>query len=90
MELNLSRDAYDFLDGLQAKQYKQVARKVFDLQREPHPTDCKHLAGHPGTKRVDSGEYRICYRVAENTVQIVVIDKRNDDEVYKSMKRKNY
>ena len=88
--LDLSRDACNFLSGLQAKHYKQVASKVIDLQREPNPADSKHLAGYPGIKRVDSGEYRICYRVTENIVQIVLIDKRNDAEVYKSMKRKNY
>lgn len=86
--LDLSRDAYNFLAGLQAKQYKQVAGKVLDLQRDPNPADSKHLSGRPGVKRVDSGEYRICYRADKNVVQIVVIGKRNDDEVYKLIERK--
>ncbi len=38
--------------------------------------------------RVDSGEYRIVYRVneEEKTIYVILIEKRNDDEVYKILK----
>jgi mRNA interferase RelE/StbE len=39
-------------------------------------------------KKVDSGEYRIVYRVSdeEKTIYVILIEKRNDDEVYKILK----
>ena len=33
-------------------------------------------------RRVDQGEYRIVYFFDEDTVTIVVVGKRNDDDVY--------
>jgi mRNA interferase RelE/StbE len=38
--------------------------------------------------RVDIGEYRIIYEVEGNTLCIILIGKRNDDEVYKKLRRK--
>lgn len=40
--------------------------------------------------RVDSGEYRIIYRFipVENLVEVVLVGKRNDDDVYKRLTRK--
>jgi len=36
---------------------------------------------------VDIGEYRIVYRIEDDTVGICLIGKRNDSEVYKRFKR---
>jgi mRNA interferase RelE/StbE len=38
--------------------------------------------------RADVGEYRIVYQVEEQTLEILLIEKRNDDEIYKQLKRK--
>ena len=38
--------------------------------------------------RVDSGEYRIVYTVTEDTLRVVLIGKRNDDEVYRRLERR--
>jgi mRNA interferase RelE/StbE len=47
------------------------------------------LKGYPGLYRVDSGEYRIVYRfdVEADVIQILLVGKRNDDEVYKQLKQ---
>jgi mRNA interferase RelE/StbE len=37
--------------------------------------------------RKDSGEYRVVYRYDDTTVYIMLIGKRNDDEVYKQLER---
>jgi mRNA interferase RelE/StbE len=37
---------------------------------------------------VDSGEYRIVYDVTEDAVRIIIVGKRNDDEVYRLLDRK--
>lgn len=85
--LDLSRRARDFLDGLQPKQFKQVAHSVLSLQRDPFPHDSKHLAGHPGFRLVDIGENRVCYRVEGGIIQVAVVAKRSDDAVYRELAR---
>lgn len=85
--INMTLAAQKFLSGLQSKQFKQVAEKIFSLLGNPFPADAKHLSGHPGVRRVDSGEYRICYTYADQIVQIVVVGKRNDDSVYRQLDR---
>jgi mRNA interferase RelE/StbE len=79
----------DFLKGLQPKIAAQIAKKVLSLNIDPLPTDAKELKGYSGLHRVDSGEYRIVYRfnVQEDLVEILLVGKRNDDEVYKQLKR---
>lgn len=83
--LQLTRSAEKFLYALPAKQFKQVATKVFSLQSNPRPQDCKSLKGMPGSYRVDQGEYRILYTIAEDEIEIFRIGKRNDDEVYQNL-----
>ena len=88
MNLNLSKDARDFLDKLQSKQFKQVTTKIFALLKDAYPTDAKHLEGHPGYRRVDSGEYRVCYFVEDSVIHVTAAGKRNDDDVYRKLGRK--
>ena len=86
MMIDISRSATRFLENLPPKQYKQVAARVLKLPRDPHPQDSKHLTGNPGCKRIDSGEYRIIYRLENEVVKIVVIGKRNDDSAYRTLR----
>ena len=39
-------------------------------------------------RRVDVGEYRIIYHFKDDVLFIVVIGKRNDDDIYRRMKRR--
>ncbi len=79
----------DFLNGLQPKIAAQIAKKVLALNVEPLPADSEELSGYKGYYRVDSGEYRIVYRffADEDLVEVILVGKRNDDEVYKRLKR---
>lgn len=79
----------DFLKGLQPKIAAQIAKKVLSLNVEPLPADSKKLKGYLDLYRVDSGEYRIVYRFSpdEDLVEVILVDKRNDDEVYKRLLR---
>ncbi|HDL89280.1 MAG TPA: type II toxin-antitoxin system RelE/ParE family toxin [Thermodesulforhabdus norvegica] len=85
--IDLTRHAQGFLKGLQPKQFKQVANKIFSLVCNPYPEDYKHLAGHPGFRRIDVGEFRVCYEVYNGIVRIAVVGPRNDAAVYKKLKR---
>ncbi len=81
--------ALDFLKGLQPKIAAQIAKKIFALNLDPLPSDSKALVGYPSYFRVDIGEYRIVYSYvpSDDLVQIILVDKRDDDEVYKRLKR---
>ena len=72
-----------------AKVYRQITLKVFSLQFNPRPQDCKPIGeGY----RVDSGEYRIYYEVNDGEKLVIVywVGKRGDDEFYKELKRKGF
>jgi mRNA interferase RelE/StbE len=79
----------DFLKGLQPKIAAQLAKKVLALNIDPLPPDSKELKGYSDLFRVDSGEYRIVYRYLpqDDLVTVILVGKRNDDEVYKQLKR---
>ncbi len=88
MKLDTHRDALDFLDALEAKQFKQVARKMLGLMSEPLPPDSRALKGYEDLRRADVGEFRIIYRIKDDTVFIELIGRRNDDAVYRDISRR--
>lgn len=86
--LNLSNDAEKVVRKLEDKQFRQVTIRILELRENPRPHDSIELKSAPGVFRFDTGAYRICYRFDEKTVYILVIGRRNDDDVYSTMKRK--
>jgi mRNA interferase RelE/StbE len=83
--LMIETSARKSLKALQPKFIKQIVFKIFTLQDNPFPQDCKKLKGYQRGYRVDQGEYRILYTVEEDRVRIFRIGKRNDDEVYQNL-----
>lgn len=57
-------------------------------EAEPASHDAIMMKGAGGYLRQDVGEYRIVYRFDESTLYLVVIGKRNGDEVYKKFEQK--
>ena len=86
LKLDLTKKALGFLEQLPPKQFRQVANKVFGLMENPEPNDSKALIGYP-FRRADIGEYRIVYRVEDDILKVALIGKRNDDDVYRQLKR---
>ncbi|KKW30254.1 MAG: hypothetical protein UY74_C0046G0006 [Candidatus Kaiserbacteria bacterium GW2011_GWC2_52_8b] len=84
--LDLGNRAKRFLRKLPSKQFGQVDAKITALQNNPFPPDSSKLAGFLWY-RADVGEYRIIYNVRGNVLDIPLIGKRNDDDVYKRLKR---
>lgn len=88
MKLEITKQAKKALAALDAKQYKQVGTAVIGLLSNPEPHDSAVLKNASrGERRIDVGEYRIIYSLADDTVEVLVIGKRNDDEVYDIWKR---
>jgi mRNA interferase RelE/StbE len=80
--LDLTRDAASFWERLDAKQYRQIGRKIVALMADPVPPDSALLRGTP-YRRADIGEYRIIYRFDDETIYVARVGKRNDAEVYR-------
>jgi mRNA interferase RelE/StbE len=88
MRLSLTRQASKALESLDAKQFRQVMLTVIGLLKNPEPHDSSLLKGSKhGERRVDVGEYRAIYAIRDDTVEVIVIGKRNDDDVYNIWKR---
>ncbi len=86
MLLNLHERVVSSLRGLPPKQFRQVVNKMFELMTNPRPHDSCDLVGS-SYRRVDVGEYRICYQIVNEVVRVVIVGKRNDNEVYRLLKR---
>jgi mRNA-degrading endonuclease RelE of RelBE toxin-antitoxin system len=97
MKVNFSRRASDAARNLQPKPARQIAAKIAKLRVNAYPQDCKKLHASD-LLCVDSGEYRIVYWVSkehnpetgqdEAVLNIDAIGKRNDDEVFRRIKRR--
>ena len=85
--IDLSRQAARVLERLPPKHRRQVIDKICHLAQDPTPPDAKPLKGHTYF-RADSGEYRIVYDFATDVLRVVVVGKRNDDEVYRILGRR--
>lgn len=86
LQISLTKDARKFLDGLPPKQFRQVVLKIFDLAKDPQPHDSQMLKGYD-FYRADIGEYRIIYRFDDSCLYVAYAGKRNDDDIYKKIKR---
>ena len=86
LKLDIKKPAFDCLVELQTKQFKQVMLSIVYLTKNPYPHDAKKLTGYP-FHRIDIGEYRVIYDVeAGETLRVILVGKRNDDEIYKRLR----
>lgn len=87
LKIDLSRQAAAFLEGLQGKQARQIAVKLQALADNPEGVPTEQLKGYAPMRRMRSGEFRIIYAVADGVLEIRLIGKRNDDDIYKALER---
>ena len=85
--INLSQQAAAFLESLPAKQARQIAERLQSLANDPQALPSELLKGYSPMRRLRAGEYRIIYTVDEQTLQVRLIGKRNDDDIYKALER---
>lgn len=89
LRLEVWPEAVKFLNSIERKHAGQIALKIFGLLQDPFPPDSKQIKGTRSTfYRADLGEYRIVYQVQKEILQVPLIGKRNDDEIYKELARK--
>lgn len=90
MDVILSKGSQKFIQKLQSKYAKQIATKIKELAVLGHCHDSKKLKCDICSSyyRIDVGEYRIIYQHEGKDLNIILVGKRNDDEVYNLFKRK--
>ena len=86
LSIVLSKRSIKFLKAIHPRHAKQLKVRILSLKAEPFPHDSKNLVGHP-FHRVDAGEFRIVYKVDAEIIYITLVGKRNDDDVYKRLRR---
>jgi len=85
--INLSRQAASFLEALPAKQARQIAERLTALAENPAALPSETLRGYAPLRRLRAGEFRIIFAVSDDLVEVRLIGKRNDDEIYKALER---
>ncbi len=86
--VDLSEGARDYIEQLEHKFARQVAQKILQLAENPTPPQSIMLGGYEPFRRVRTGRYRIVYVVVGDTVRIILVDKRGDDTIYRTLARK--
>ena len=86
LKLDITHDSLKFLLTLDPRQFRQVVTALFRLLQDPEPHDSVSLSGFL-FRRVDIGEYRIIYHVDGEVLRVPLVGKRNDDDVYRRLRR---
>jgi len=87
LTIKLHKNAGAFLAKIPAKHARQISEKIVLLSQASDKIASRELKGFAPFRRCKAGEYRIVYRVDDDTLHITIIGKRNDDEVYKQLRR---
>ena len=87
LKIDIWPPARNFIDTLPAKHQRQIGAKIVALQTVSEPPRSKLLEGFAPLRRLRSGDYRIVYSADATTLNIVLVDRRNDDAVYRRLKQ---
>jgi len=85
--IRFSKDSLKFAKGLETKQARQVYERAIALTQDPRPQAATELRGYKGCLRLRVGNFRIVYRTPPESIEILIIDNRGDDEVYRHLDR---
>lgn len=87
LEIDILDAAQRFIATVPKKHGGQIALKIQFLASNPTTPRSKLLEGLAPLRRFRSGDYRIVYFVDRNYLRVVLVDKRNDDAVYRRLKQ---
>jgi mRNA interferase RelE/StbE len=84
LNIQLSARSRDFLTKIPKKHAGQIAQKIQEIALDENTRPAHPLKGFPLYYRVKSGEYRFIYKIENGTILLIlIIGKRNDDEIYR-------
>ena len=84
-EIQLSKEASDFLRSQSKKIARQIVRKLESLANEPRPANCVRLKGNSDFYRIRSGDYRIIYAIKDQQVLVLILKIGHRKDVYKRL-----
>jgi mRNA interferase RelE/StbE len=58
-----------------------------DLGEQPQPPGCTPLRGHSDVWRLRVGNYRICYRIEDDRLVVLVVTISTRDDAYEILRR---
>ncbi len=87
LRIELSRQAAEFLEDLQAKQARQIIARLDSLATDAAAVSSVLIRGGQGERRAKAGEFRIIYEVTDEALIVWLIDRRNDDRIYRKLRR---
>jgi mRNA interferase RelE/StbE len=87
LRIDLSKQALAFLDALPNKHARQIVGRLDQLACEPDSLPTEALRGGEGERRLKVGEYRVIYAIVSHTLEVILIDRRNDYKIYKRFRR---
>jgi mRNA interferase RelE/StbE len=87
-KIELSQQANSFINAIPTKHAGQIVRKIEKLAENIDSLPHIQVIGHAPFRRLKSGEYRIIFTSYLDVLEIYLIDKRNDDQIYKKLDRK--
>jgi mRNA interferase RelE/StbE len=88
LAIDLSRQAAAFLGAIPAKHGRQIVERIEALATDPASLPHEELRGYAPIRRLRSGEYRVIFQIEGEQLLILLIGRRNDDEVYKALERR--
>jgi len=76
MNVVLHRAADKYLDRLNATDRGRINAALDNLEKEPPEGDIEPVTGQPGNFRTRVGNYRVLWRIKDNTILITHIEPR--------------
>jgi len=89
LKVDFSKQAWKFLEKLPLKQSKQIIARIESFIENPKDIPSVAIRWFSPFRRIKSWEYRVIYYIEGENLYIDIIDKRNDDTVYKRLYRRN-
>lgn len=87
LPIQYTNDVVKFVKSLETKPARQIYEKMFALGQDPRPQNSTPLVAYKGYRRMRVGDFRVIYFIGTELINIVLVDARGDDEVYRSLDR---
>ena len=84
-EVALTRRARQGLLDLTVRDFRRVDAKIAALAGDPRPQGVKKLEGVGDLYRIQSGNFRVIYRIEDARLVVVVVDVGDRKDVYRGL-----
>jgi mRNA interferase RelE/StbE len=83
-EIEFTRAALKYFDRLRGSDLRRISEAIGRLEENPNPVSSRRISGSDGLLRIRVGDYRIVYRIEENSV-VVIARIGHRREVYRGL-----